>query len=377
MNGPVMVIAPVHPLVSGAAKFNGAMVHSLSQLTDVLPLSYRRLYPPVIHRRDEEDMVSRPGLTVDAPRLLDWADPRTWREAVRLMHEAHVSAVVLPWLHPVMAPPYLWLLRHAPRDATKVIICHNVHPHHRVMGERSAIRSVLSLADLLVVHAQAQLAELDALNLRHIPAAKAFHPVFNAAELGELPSEQAVYNERARQGNPDISLLTFGAVRPYKGVDLALEALGHIPNHVKVRLTVAGAFWHGTAQLQAKADELGVADRVELIDGYQSDETAALLFTAATCSLLPYRSATQSGVVALSFTYDTPVIATAVGGLTESVADGRDGFLCKPDDPGALARAVQHLPGQLEKLTAGARRARETHTFDSYARLLLENISVR
>ncbi len=81
---PVAVIAPIHPLVSGAAQFNTAMVTALSELGPVEALSWRRLYPPLIHRRDTHDRVSRPArLRAGRGTLLDWADPGTWRAALR------------------------------------------------------------------------------------------------------------------------------------------------------------------------------------------------------------------------------------------------------------------------------------------------------
>ena len=102
---PVAVIAPIHPLVSGAAQFNTAMVTALRELGPVEALSWRRLYPPLIHRRDTHDRVSRPARLEQAETLLDWADPRTWRAALGRIASVGARAMVLPWLHPVMAPP--------------------------------------------------------------------------------------------------------------------------------------------------------------------------------------------------------------------------------------------------------------------------------
>ena len=100
----------------------------------------------------------------------------------------------------------------------------------------------------------------------------------------------------------------------------------------------------GTAptELRAQVRELGLDDRVEIRDRFIPNDEAALLFSAADASLLPYRSATQSGVVPLSFTYGRPVIATRVGGLPAAVADGVDGILCEPD-PADVARAIERM----------------------------------
>ncbi len=369
------VIAPVHPLVSGAAQFNTAMVAALGELGPVQTFSWRRLYPPLLHRRGTHDLVSRPTRVPAAEPLLDWADPRTWRAALRRIEAASPAALILPWVHPVMAPPYRYLLRHAPKGVARVIICHNVETHERVPLGRPLSRAVLRLADLLVVHASQQTAELAALGAGGRPILRAFHPQFCAEDLSREPTPAEVAAERARQGNPELSLLAFGAIRPYKGIDLALAALARLPPERSVRLTVAGVFWDGGEQLRRQVAELGLEDRVELRPGFQSNQQAALLFAAADGALLPYRSATQSGVVQLAFAYGVPVIATAVGGLCEAVEHGRDGLLCPPEDAAALAAAIERFGREREHLTEGVRRGAADHSFRRYAELLREAIA--
>ena len=176
--------------------------------------------------------------------------------------------------------------------------------------------------------------------------------------------------ERVRQGNPDLSLLAFGAIRPYKGIDLALEALARVRPDLHVRLTVAGVFWDGGEALRGQIAALGLGERVELRDGFVSNEEAALLFSASDASVLPYRSATQSGVVQLSFAYGVPVIATAVGGLPEAVADGHDGLLCPPEDIAALARAIERMADERARLAEGVRLSGEATSFRRYGELV-------
>jgi D-inositol-3-phosphate glycosyltransferase len=367
---PLAFLAPVHPLVSGAAQFNTSMLSALRELGPVEALSWRRLYPPLLHSRDTHDLVSRPRRSEHAESLLDWADTRSWRKALRRVADSSAQAMVLPWVHPVMAPPYRYLLRHAPPGLARVVICHNVEPHERVPCGAALARSVLRHADLLVVHASCQTAQLADLGLADRPVMEAFHPRFVAEDLCAPPTPEQIECERARQGEPDLSLLAFGAIRPYKGIDLALEALARVRDGLRVRLTVAGVFWDGGAALRNRVAALGLEDRVELRDGFVSNEEAALLFAAADASLLPYRSATQSGVVQLSFAYGRPVIATAVGGLVEAVAHGEDGLLCRPDDPDALVHAIERMARDRAALADGVRRAGAEHSFRRYGELL-------
>jgi hypothetical protein len=100
------VIGAVYPLASGAAQFNGAMVRAMAPTGPVDVISWRRMYPPLLYRGQARDTSSTGHLPTEASFILDWHDPRTWRQAVRRVAAFGAQAVVLPWLHPVMAPPY-------------------------------------------------------------------------------------------------------------------------------------------------------------------------------------------------------------------------------------------------------------------------------
>ena len=143
-----------------------------------------------------------------------------------------------------------------------------------------------------------------------------------------------------------------------------------MPAELRARLVIAGVCWDGGAELRSRITALGLGDRVELRDGFVSNEEAALLFSAADASLLPYRSATQSGVVQLSFAYGVPVIATAVGGLVQAVTDGADGVLCPPGDVPALVSAITRVAAERQRLAEGVRRAGDASSFRAYGELL-------
>src|SRR4029453_11044780 len=148
-------------------------------------------------------------------------------------------------MHPETAPPPRRPPRQGARGVRRVVICHNVVPHEPFPGERTLTRSVLANADLLVTHAPQQALEIAELGLARIPVLEAFHPRFVAEDLAERPSANAIAAERTRLGNPRLVLLFFGAVRGYKGLDLALQALARLPRELDARLVVAGRFWEG------------------------------------------------------------------------------------------------------------------------------------
>jgi glycosyltransferase involved in cell wall biosynthesis len=360
------VLGATHPLTGGAAQFNAAMVTAMRRLGDADFVSWKRLYPPLLYRGQTADPYSRPPRTVHADFVLDWVDPRSWRAALRRVVGFGAEAIVLPWLHPVMAPPYRWILKHAPPNIARVVICHNVLPHEPLPAARLLTKATLRHADLLVTHAPHQRDELVELGLSATPLLEAFHPRFVAADLAEQPCAEEVAAERRRLGDPDLLMLCFGAIRPYKGVDLAIEALARVRGNV--RLVIAGKFWSGKSELIRKASRLG--DRVELRDRYVSNEETALLFNTCDAALLTYRSASQSGVVALAFAHERPVLVTDVGGLRAAVRDGRDGIVVPSPSPVRIAEAIERLARNHLELREGVHEVQQRYSFEKYASLI-------
>jgi glycosyltransferase involved in cell wall biosynthesis len=362
----VALVGAVSPLIVGAAHFNDALARALTARSRLELVSWRRMYPPMLYGAAE-----RTGADPAGPEfVLDWVDPRTWREAALRIERSGASAVLLPWLHPVLAPQYRYLLRRL-RGIRRVVICHNVVPHEPRAGTRAVTRSVLERADLLVTHAPAQARELGGLGLGGRPRLELFHPRFVAADLAPSPGTAEVTGFRASLGDPELVLLCFGAVRPYKGFDLAVRALARLPEERRPALLIAGRFWHGADDYRRLVAELGLERSVRLVDRYVDDGEAALFFAAADGVVLPYRSASQSGVVQLAFAYGRPVVAAAVGGLPDAVADGVDGLLCPPNDVVALTAALDQFAVERERLARGVRQTAAEHSFDAYAERLL------
>jgi glycosyltransferase involved in cell wall biosynthesis len=158
-------------------------------------------------------------------------------------------------------------------------------------------------------------------------------------------------------------------VRPYKGLDDLIEALADVPG---ATLDVVGRFHQPVSRYRRLALRHGVISRVRFHDGYVPDERLRDTFAAADVVVTPYRQASQSGVVHLAYSFGRPVVATAVGGLAESVLDGVSGVLAPRRDPAALAAALRRaLAAPDGFFDDGIRRVVAARTWNSYARLVL------
>ena len=155
-------------------------------------------------------------------------------------------------------------------------------------------------------------------------------------------------------------LLFFGLIRDYKGLDMLLEAFEKVEDE-NLRLLVAGEFYNDKEQYRDILDRLG--DRVVLHEGFVKDEDVKYYFSAVDALVLPYRTATQSGVTQIAYNFSVPMVVTRVGGLPEIVADGKVGFVCEPSVDGvydaisklyeddALQRFAEHFPEERKRFS--------------------------
>jgi glycosyltransferase involved in cell wall biosynthesis len=240
-----------------------------------------------------------------------------------------------------------WVRRLGPRS---VLTAHDVVPRRE--RARAVWPGLLGWFGRVVVHSERavrQLAELgvERDKLRRIP-----HPVF-AAER-ELPPPQGE------------TLLFFGLIRDYKGLDVLVRALRDVAG---AKLVVAGDPVDPVEPVRALARELGVDERIEWRLGYVPQEEVPILLEQAAAVVLPYRRLDSSGVLATAIGYGRPVVVTDVGALGEQVREFGAGKVVPPGDAAALAEACNLLldRGELERAAAGAREAAAALTWDASA----------
>ncbi|HKU54650.1 MAG TPA: glycosyltransferase, partial [Rhizomicrobium sp.] len=135
----------------------------------------------------------------------------------------------------------------------------------------------------------------------------------------------------------------FGYLKPYKGIDLVIEAAGLLRDNFRgrARFVIAGSAQMDIAPLRARIAELGIADMVELRARYLSNEALAGLLEDADCILFPYRQIDASGAYYMAKPLGKWIIASAVGVFADDMIEGRTGALVPPSDSRALAQALE------------------------------------
>lgn len=220
---------------------------------------------------------------------------------------------------------------------------------HNVLRAEHISRRLLDRMDAVVVHTRAG-AELltggmglPADRIRVIP-----HGAFE--HLTRQPDETPLPPELQRVEGPVV--LCFGVVRPYKGVDVLLEAFRGLAAELWV---VGRPLGESIERLRRLADP----GRVRFVPRYVSDRELPAFFRRADLLVLPHRRVDVSGVLFTGLAFGKAMVLSDVGGFHDVVEEHGAGRLVPPEDPEALRAAIGEL---LEDASARAQLSERART---------------
>jgi len=340
----------------------------MSASDDILLVNFTRLYPDILFPGKTQFDKSSVEFAFPSERIIDSVNPLTWLKAARRLNDWGAEVTAFHYWHPFFAPAYKTIASNLGASTLRLGICHNVAPHEAGGLHKRLAGLFFRRMDACLVHAPQEVEELRQ-NFADVIAAAAFHPLYDQFPHTDLPREEA--REHLGLGMEERVLLYFGLIRPYKGVDTLLEAARLLGDVSNLRVLVVGEIYEGR-ELLTDAVQSAPQGMVRLIDQYIPNEDVSIYFRAADIIVLPYKSATQSGIIPIAYACERPVIATRVGGLPEAVIEGETGYIVEPDDPNQLAAAIRryfidlHAPS----LSDGVARMRERLSWDKYTEIL-------
>jgi glycosyltransferase involved in cell wall biosynthesis len=334
----VVYVGPLPPSSGGIAQY-GVRLHDalVSSGHSVAMRSWSSQFPRFLYKGvDAVDVVPPDG---DVVANLRWWDPVSWWRAGRTAREADL--LVFPWVTPFQGPAYSSMIR-AAGDTPTIAIVHNPLPHEPGRLDETLARFTLSQVRGALVHS-ADAAEQTQRLVPDVPTVCVDLPPLLDVKRSPLPGD-----------GDHVRLLFLGNVRPYKGIDVALDAMELLRDRPEVTLTIAGHVWGDEGALFEEIDRRGLAGTVEFKPGYVPDDEVDGLLAEHHLVVLPYREATQSGVAPLARAAGRGLIATDVGGLSESLRDGVDAVVVPPGDPAALAQGILDASARVAEMSAAA-----------------------
>ena len=354
-----------YPPLRAISSYCSELAHALAEHQQVVFLSFKSIYPAFLYPggKLEDDhsfpQYSHPNLQIQ--RRLTWYNPFTWLKAgfftrADVLHAQWWSLPLLP-VYLVVAAGFRL------RGKPVVITIHNVVPHEPSFWFSISSRMLYKLGQHFIVHSQQNKQQLMAEYA--IPEERISVIAHGPLELftASRQSAQEARQQLGLKAGHDC-LLLFGAIRPYKGIDTALQALALvIKQRPQVQLLIAGKLWGDWTPYARLIEKLRLKKHVITHLDYIPTHQVGAYFQAADLVLLPYHHFdSQSGIGSAALAFEKPLIVSDTGGLPELVAL-QQAQIVPPKDARALADAILwalQQPQHLEQMQKNAKQVRKS-----------------
>ena len=333
----ITLIGPTYPYKGGIAHYTTLMYRALKARHEVTMVSSKLQYPKFLFKKEQKDYSNKSFCIEETQYLIHTANPFNWLSSAFKLKKMNADVIIIEWWHPYFAPCYYVMCKLLKK--TKILfLCHNVFPHERFPFDRILCKMVMKQGNYFVV--QSHLDEKDLLSIKKdAKYVVTPHPTYNAFKMQNLSMEKA--REQLGIAASGQAVLFFGFVREYKGLKYLLRAMPSIKKRFPhLQLWVVGDFGGDREEYMEIIEGEGIGENVRLVEGYIPDRDVEQYFAAADLVVLPYISATQSGIAQIAYGFEKPVIVTDVGGLPDVVEDGKTGYVVESQNEAAIADAV-------------------------------------
>jgi len=332
----IAFLSTFYPFRGGIAQFNASLYRAFEKEQTVKAFTFTRQYPDFLFP-GETQMVTEKDMADKIPseHVLDTLNPFTYSSAAQTINSFAPDILLMKYWMSYMAPSLGTVAKKVKRRSKVITILDNVIPHEKRFFDTAFTNYFLKQNHGFVVMSDA--VKNDLLKLK--PDAKY---IFHSHPLYDHFGKKANAGDAKKSLNiPDGKkvILFFGFIRDYKGLDLLIDAMAKLNDEYV--LLIAGEVYGSFEKYDQQIDSLGVKNKISLHVRYISDEEVPLFFSAADVCVLPYKSATQSGITSIAYHFDLPLIATDTGGLKESIQHNKTGIVVASPDSNLIAKAIE------------------------------------
>ncbi len=333
----IAMLSTFYPYRGGIAQFNARLYNELRKSHEVKAYTFSRQYPSLLFPGKTQYVESVDDAEkIAAKRILDSINPLTYWKTAKEIRSWQPDVLFLRFWHPFFSPSLGTVAKKLKKHTKIITLVDNAIPHEDKAFYRPFIKYFAEQSHGFIAMSSIVQKDLQTFAPK-TPCLLKQHPLYN--HFGEKKDRSEVlqnYNLSPEKK----TLLFFGFIREYKGLDILLKAFAQLDN--SYQLIVAGESYTDFTKYQQLIDENPNKERILLLNRYIADEEVASLFSCADVCVQPYRSATQSGITAVSYHFDVPMIVTNVGGLKEDIRHEKTGLIVEEITSIAIVEAVKY-----------------------------------
>ena len=309
------------------------------------------------------------AVPVESISLLDTANPFSYIRTYKAIRDWKPDLLIVRYWMSYFAPSLGYITRKMKKHCKVISILDNVVPHERRFFDTPLTRYFLTGSTGSITLCEAVSGDL----LKIKPDARYTviqHPLYShfGQKKDRVEAERKLGLKPGRK-----NLLFFGLIRKYKGLDILLEAFGKLSD--EYQLIIAGEPYGSFEPYQQIMDRLPGKDRIVKVLKYIKDSEVTDFFSAADLAVLPYRSATQSGISSVSYHFEVPMVVTDTGGLKETIGEKGTGLVADECSPEAIVNEIERYfstPQIAEQCIENIRKEKQRLSWESFAERLID-----
>lgn len=336
----VFIIGPAHPLREGGiVSFNHRLALAFLQAGhDCEIWSFSLQYPSFLFPGSSQYSKEPAPIGIRIKSAINSINPINWLLVGKKIKDLRPDLIVVRFWLPLMGPSLGTILSIVKKNKHTRIVClaDNIIPHEKRPGDALFTRYFLHQCHGFITMSDQVSQDLLRFE-KNKPYLQVAHPLYD--HFGATISQQEARSKLSLHSLDKI-VLFFGFIRPYKGLDLLLQAMADERIAQQgIKLLIAGEYYEDSQPYLALIDRLQLGERVICHTHFIADKYVRYYLCAADVIVQPYKQATQSGVTPLAYHFEKPMIVTHVGGLADAVPHERAGLVCEPDSR-AIADAI-------------------------------------
>ena len=364
-NQKIIIIGPAFPYRGGIANFNNALAKTYYKRgDDVIVISFSLQYPSFLFPGTTQYEKGNPPEGLKIKRLINSINPFNWIRVAKKINKENPDLVIIRYWLPFMAPCLGTIANLLNKKIKILAITDNIIPHEKRIGDYFLTKYFIRSCDAFLTLSSSVLDELNKFTKssfkKFIP-----HPIYDIFGRS-INKEKALISLGL---NPkDKHLLFFGFVRKYKGLDLLLNAMADDRIlSMGIKLIIAGEFYDDEIDYTNLIKKLGIEKNIILRSDFIPADKVKNYFCAADMITQTYRTATQSGVTQIAYSFERPMLVTNVGGLAEIVPHNKVGYITSKKPKDIADAIVEFYKNDKEKIFAlNTKKEKKRFSWDSF-----------
>ena len=338
----IILVSIAPPFRGGISNHTKDLFYQLKKSNDVKVFSFYYQYPSFFFPGKSQKIKNSQKFD-NTEYTISTINPFSWFKTCQKILQNKPNLIIFTHWNPFVSFSLAFIARILIKKigTDKIIsICHNIKPHERNGIDNALIKFYLKPFKKFMFMSSFVQNELNLYKnkfksvVRFLPIDKNYISIY---EKNDIRKDMGF--EKAKN-----IVLFFGLIRPYKGLDNLLKAIkAFLLENKNNKLIVAGEAYEDINIYKQIIKEDNLNKQIVWLNKFIDDKKIEELMIASDLLVLPYNTASQSGVLSQAWQYNLPSIVTNVGGLSEYVDKNKSGYIVNPGDSLELSNKIKYF----------------------------------